>query len=176
MLIFHNVPVVIAVAIASTLLAYAAYRRWKGPGTDLRAELREELESLRAAIEALPAKLDLAKRSRTAAAEATGHVKSAAMQKWLSELEIDLLEVKLLESQLPAADTDYADLSDLELDIRLVEILGLSFRADGLADKYRLPLPADDRERESPIDSGSAFPANRSAASAVDPDRSVVMS
>jgi uncharacterized membrane protein YccC len=151
MLIFHNV--LIAVAIASAVLAYVVYRRWKGKSQrlDPLSELRAEQESLRAAIEALPAQLDFAKRSRTAA-EAAGLLRSEAMQQWLSELDIDLLEVKLLESHLPAADTEYADLSDMELDIRLVEILGLSLRADILADKYRAPLSAHDRDRESPID------------------------
>jgi hypothetical protein len=150
MLIFHNV--LIAVAIASAVLGYVVYRRGKGQRLDPLTELREEQEFLRATIEALPAQLDFAKRSRTAAAEAAGLLKSEAMQQWLSELDIDLLEVKLLESHLPAADTEYADLSDMELDIRLVEILGLSLRADILADKYRAPLSADDRDRESPID------------------------
>jgi hypothetical protein len=138
MLIFHNAPVVIAVVIVGAVLAYLAYlahRRWKDRRVDLRSELLKELESLRAVIEALPAQLDSAKRSRTAAAEA-GLLNSEAMQQWLGELDIDLLEVKLLESQLPATDTEYTGLSDMELDVRLLEIFGLSLRADSLADKY----------------------------------------
>jgi hypothetical protein len=150
MLIFHNVAVIIA--MASAVLAYIAYRRWKSQSLDLPSELRVELESLRAAIEALPAQLDLAKRFRMAAAETAGFVASEAIQQWLSEFDIDSLEVTMLESQLPAADTDYSELSELELDIRLVEILVLSLRADSLADKYRVPAPANDRDRGAPVD------------------------
>jgi hypothetical protein len=150
MLIFHNVLVAVAMAIA--VLAYVAYRRWKSQSPDLPSELCVELESLRAAIEALPVQLDLAKRFRMAGAETAGFAASEAIQQWLSEFDIDSLEVKMLESQLPAADTDYSDLSALELDIRLVEILVLSLRADSLADKYRVPAPASDRDRGAPID------------------------
>jgi hypothetical protein len=162
MLIFHNVPV--AIAIVSAVLAYIIFRRRKGRRLDPRSELAEARQALRVAVEALPAQLDAAKRSRTMAAEATGLLKSAAMQQWLSELDIDFQEVKLLEAELPIADTDYPALSDMESDIRLLEIFALSLRADILADKYplalserialseRVALSEDDRDGETPID------------------------
>jgi hypothetical protein len=142
MLSFQDVPagVLVVVAITGGLLARGAYRRWKGKGLDLCSEVRKEVESLRVVIAALPAQLELAKRSR-AAAEAAGLVRSEAMQQWQSELEIDLLEVHLLASQLPAPDTEYGHLSDMELDTRLVEILALSLRADCLAEKYGVSRP-----------------------------------
>jgi hypothetical protein len=151
MLIFHNVPLTVAIGLAGAVLAYTAYRRWKSQSLDPRSELCKEQESLRAAMQALPAQLDSAKRLRTAA-EGSRFLESQAMKQWLSEFDIDSLELKMLESQLPAADTDYSGLSELELDIRLVEILTLSLRADCLADKYRVAPSADDRNRETPID------------------------
>lgn len=143
MLSFQDVSagLLAAVAIAGVLLMRGAYRRRKGRGLDLCSEVRKEHESLRVAVGALPAQLKSAKRSRTAAAEAAGVLRSEALQQWQAELEIDLLEVELLASQLPAPDTEYRHLSDMELDIRLVEILALSLRADCLADKYGVSRP-----------------------------------
>lgn len=152
MLIFHNVPFTLTIGLTGAVLAYNAYRRWKSQSLDPRSELCREQESLRAAMQALPVQLDSAKRLRTAAAEGSGFLESQAMKQWLGEFDIDSLELKMLESQLPAADTDYSGLSELELDIRLVEILTLSLRADSLADKYRVAPSANDRNRETPID------------------------
>jgi hypothetical protein len=143
MLSYQDVPagLLAAVAIAGVLLMRGAYRRRKGKGLDLCSEVRKEHESLRVAVAALPAQLESAKQSRSAAAEAAGLLRSEAMQQWRSELEIDLLEVQFLASQLPAPDTEYGNLSDMELDTRLVEILALSLRADCLADKYGVSRP-----------------------------------
>jgi hypothetical protein len=157
MLIFHNVPLTVAIGLAGAVLAYNAYRRWKSQSLDPRSELRKEQESLRAALQALPAQLDSAKRLRMAAAEGSGFLESQAVQQWLGEFDIDSLELKMLESQLPAADSDYSELSELELDIRLVEILTLSLRADCLADKYRIGASANDRNRETPIDQAGSL-------------------
>ena len=108
----HNIPAIAAVAVAGALIAYAAYRRsakrmaQERTAGDLRSELRAEQESLRAAIEALPAQIDLAKRSRTAAARAAGNIAPEGLQQWLCQLDHDLSEVELLKSQLSAADSD----------------------------------------------------------------------
>jgi len=107
---------------------------------DLRSEVFEERESLRAVIETLPAQLELAKQSPEGGAE--------SIRQRLSELEVDLLEAKLLGVELP--DIDYADLSAGELELRLIEILALSMRANALAEKYRVSAdnvePADELE------------------------------
>jgi hypothetical protein len=154
MLSFQSIPIAVAVAVAVTAyVAYVACRQIvKAARPDIRSQVREEQESLRAAIEALSARLDFEKQSRTAAAEAAGCLDSEEFRQWLNDLDIDSLEVKHLGLQVPAADTDYKDLSDMELDIRLLEILALSLRANCLAEKYRAWLPADDRNRERPID------------------------
>src|ERR1700730_17792108 len=109
----HNIPAVLAaVAVAGTLVAYSAYRRsakrmaQKWTSHDLRSEIRAEQESLRAALEALPTQIGLAKRSRTAVAHAAGNKATEGLQQWLSELDLDLSEAELLRSQLSAADAD----------------------------------------------------------------------
>jgi hypothetical protein len=140
----HNILAVIAVAVAGALITYSAYRRYakrtaqNRTARDVRSELRDEQESLRAAIEALPAQIDLARRSRTAAAHAAANTGPEGLQQWLCQLELDLSEAELLRTQLSAVDADdHKALSDMEVDIKLVEILALSLRASTLADKYR---------------------------------------
>jgi replicative superfamily II helicase len=128
----------VSVAIAGAVIAYAAYRRFTKAGHyDLRGEVCAERESLRSVIEALPAQLE---RAGVVADESTSPLRSDSMRQRLSELEVDLLEAKLLGSELP--DIDYTDLSAAELELRLVEILAMSVRANALADKYRA-LSAD---------------------------------
>jgi hypothetical protein len=114
---------------------------------DLCAELRAEQESLRATIEVLRAKIDLAKRSR-AAFHAAGNTGPQALQNWLGELDHDLSEVDLLKSQLSAADSDDESLSDMDVDIKLVEVLALSLRASELADKYNDSIFLQEMDRE----------------------------
>ena len=121
--------ITVSLAVAGALSAYGAYGKFKKSRyRDLRAELCEERESLRSVIESLPGQLQQVQRSPTAGAE--------SVRQRLSELEVDLLEAKLLGVEMP--EIDYADLSAGELELRLVEILALSIRANALADKYRV--------------------------------------
>ena len=141
------VPLAIGGAVVAYLGYRLAYRRSSKRGTfNLPDEVRKERDSLCAVVEALPEQLELAKRSRLAIAETQGRLGSEATQQWLKELEADLAETRLLGSQIPAADTDATDQSVMQWDIKLVEILALSIRVNGLADKYRLSVSADDSE------------------------------
>jgi cell division protein FtsB len=160
----HNIPAVLAVAVAGSLIAYGAYRRsaqrmaQKRTAGDLRSELRAEQESLRAAIEALPAQIDLAKRGRIAAARAAGNIGTEGMQQWLCELDLDVSEVELLKSQLSAADTDdRKSLSDMDVEIKLVEILALSLRAGALTEKYCASISVQETDGESLTDDPEAL-------------------
>src|SRR5271165_5331041 len=100
--ILSNLFAVLAVAVCG-LIAYTAYRRSvelrtiKRRTHDLGAELRAELDALRATITVLPDQIDLARRSRTPAAHAPG---AEGLQQWLCALDLDLSEVELLRSQL----------------------------------------------------------------------------
>ena len=55
------------------------------------------------------------------------------MQQWLCQLDLDLSELELLKSQLSPDDSDHKSISDMDVDIRLVEVLALSLRADAHA-------------------------------------------
>ena len=159
----HNIPAVLAVAVAGALIGYAAFRRsakrmaQERSAGDLRSELCAEQESLRAAIEALREQMGLAKRARTAAARAAGNIGPEALQQWLCELDLDLSEVELLKSQLSAADADTKSLSDMDVEIRLVEVLALSLRASALAEKYRASILVQETDRESLTDDAEAL-------------------
>jgi hypothetical protein len=163
MSILHNIPAVLAVAVAGSLVAYAAYRRsakrtaQTRSSDDLRSEMRAELESLRAALEALPEHIGLARRSRTAAARAAGDPSPEGLQQWLCQLDLDLSEVELLKSQLPAADADYKALSDMDVEIELVEVLALSLRASPLTEKYRSSISVQETDGESLTDEPEAL-------------------
>jgi hypothetical protein len=139
-----SIPVV--VAVAGALIAYATYRRSKRHTVhDLRSEVRAEQKSLRATAEALPAQVELAKRSFATAADATGNTEG--LQQRLRELDLDLSEAERLRSQSAAADSDYDELSDMAVEIKLVEVLALSLRASMLADKYRTSISTQETDR-----------------------------
>ena len=152
--LFPNTSAIIAAAVAGALIAYAAYRgstkrkAQKWSALDLRAELRAEQESLRTAIEALPAQIDRARQSRAATAQATANTGPEGLKQWLHELDLDLSEAELLRSQLSGAESDHQALSEMDAEIKLVEVLALSLRASTLADKYRTSsgTVADDAE------------------------------
>jgi hypothetical protein len=157
----HSIAIPITIASAAAI-AYLVYRvsvhrsahRALRHRHDLRSEVDSEREALRATVEALPELLAAAERSRMGAAK-------------LSELETDLVEAKLLESQLPAAVTEEMDYSGMELDIQLAEILALSIRANRLADKYRRAMPepvacadaAEELDAESLFEQAASIPA-----------------
>jgi hypothetical protein len=163
MSILHNIPAILAVAVAGFLVSYAAHRRsakrtaQKLTSHDLCSEIRAEQESLRAALEALPAQIGLAKRSRTAAAHAAGNTAPEGLQQWLCELDLDLSEVELLKSQVSAADADIQSLSDMDVEIRLVEVLALSLRAGTLAEKYGASISVQGTDRESRNDDAESL-------------------
>ncbi|MHB8476998.1 MAG: hypothetical protein ACYDBZ_12020 [Steroidobacteraceae bacterium] len=147
MLSLHNIAIPIAAAAAA--LGYLVFRicvhharraRHERYTHTLRSEVCKEREALRSVVEALPEQLESAKRSRIVALRTRGPSSLEATRQWLGALELDLAEAKQLESQLPAADTDGADYSGMELDMQLAEILALSIRANRLADKYRRAL------------------------------------
>jgi hypothetical protein len=70
------------------------------------------------------------------------------MQLWSRELGSDLAAVGELKSKMPAAETDYRDLSDTELEAKLVAIHTVTLKAAGIKEKYDATLKADDRDRD----------------------------
>jgi hypothetical protein len=98
-------------------------------------------------IEALSARIDLAKQSRMAAAFRAGNLGPDESQQ-LDEMDLDLSEAARLRSQLSAADTDYESISDMDVEVKLVEVLALSLRAGALTDKY-CPLISMETDRET---------------------------
>jgi hypothetical protein len=148
-----NLQNILVTAIACIVIVYVVCRRFPGRRRDLRSEVHAEQESLRAAAESLPATLHMAKRTRAAAAEEAGQSGSEEWQRFVSEWDADWLEANQLALQVLAADTDYGALSDMELDVRLLEIFALALRAHSLIDKYQaLPAAAGGDYRESRSD------------------------
>ena len=181
MLSLHSIAIPIAVAGAA--LGYFVFRicmhrarlaRHERYTDKLRTEVCKEREALGSVIEALPAQLEAAKRSRIAALRTRGPSRLEATRQWLGELELDLAEAKQLQSQLTATvDIDGTDHSEMELNIQLAEILALSIRAIRIADKYRRAVTEaetsqDDSSRgsldaESLFDTTASLPAQARA-------------
>lgn len=142
MSIFHNYSAVLGTAAAGALIAYAlaAYAASRRSSHHevraLRAEVSAERESLRAMLEALPAQIERAKRSRIATARVASHTNEEESLRWLDEVELDLSEVERLR-QLSEDPPDDNSLPDMEVEVKLVEILSMSLRADALTEKYR---------------------------------------
>jgi hypothetical protein len=161
MLSLHSIA--IPIAIAGAALGYFVFRiclhrarraKHELYAHKLRTEVCKEREALCSVVDALPGQLEAAKRSRIAAVRTRGPSSLEATRRWLEELELDLAEAKLLESQLPPADIDGTDYSGMELDMQLAEILALSIRANRLAEKYRRAVTeaeaaGDDSSREA---------------------------
>ncbi len=171
MLSLHSI--VIPIATAGAALGYLVFRiclhrarhaRHELYTNNLRSEVCKEREALCSVVEALPEQLEAAKRSRIAAVRTRGPSSLEATRQWLEELELDLAEAKLLESQVPAADTDGTDSAGMELDIQLAEILALSIRANRLADKYcRAATEAETAGDEDLFDPAAPLPAHARA-------------
>ena len=154
--ILPSMPAVLAVAAVGALIAYTGYRRsTRRKKHDMRTELRDEQASLRAAVEALPAQIDLAKRSRKSAADAEGNTATEGLHEWLGQLDLDLSEAELLRSQLSAADAD-KPLSDMDVEVKLVEVLAMSLRASALAEKYRASISVHETDRASRTEDAEA--------------------
>lgn len=135
--------------VAGAIMGYISLRHSKQlKALDLRLELRKAGSDLRAAIQDLPALLELAKRSRERVAAATGMLKSGALQQWTNAWEEDLTAVRALKGELPQADADYVNETPQELESKLVAVHAMTSRANRLRDKYRERLAADDRERD----------------------------
>jgi hypothetical protein len=135
--ILSNIPAVLAFAAAGALISFAAYRRAaKRRALDVRAELRAEQQLLCTTIESLRTKIDMAKQSWSSGVDAAS-TGTGGLPQWLHELDFDLSELQLSTFQLPAGDSDYESLSDMDVDIKLVDVLALSLRVNTLADRYR---------------------------------------
>jgi hypothetical protein len=94
---------------AGCVIGWISYRRSKQIKTlDLRLELRKQVSSVRADIEALPALLERALLSRSAVRAAVGSgQQSSANLIWKAELENDLKAVQALMCEQPNAEETY---------------------------------------------------------------------
>ncbi len=139
--------------LGGAVIAYLVLRRWASAGrVDPREEASNELATLRRVVDALPEQLQLAERSRLAAAKAAGQLDSGATPQWLGELQADLKEADLIASQLPGIEAACSDArTGLESELWLVEILALSMRARGIADRYRPASGPDAPDSEKDV-------------------------
>lgn len=114
---------------------------------DLRLELAKAVADARRSCETLPDLIAEAGRSRLAILSARGRLRSGAQVTWESAVATDRATLAELAGQLPAAVTDYRDLSPEALETRLVEIHTLTTRLGELRVRYTTALADDDNTR-----------------------------
>ena len=140
----------LAGGIVGTVSGCLAYRRTgQLKALDLRLELRKADSDLRSLVLPLPAHLDYAKRSRERLAAATGGIHSGSMQKWLTELESDLSQLRKIEAALPMADENYRSEKTPAIESKLVLRHQLMIEARALSTKYTTSVAQDDKGRDS---------------------------
>jgi len=135
--------------IVGAILGYVGYWRTEQlKALDLRVELRKLLADLHSRVSEFPELLELAKRSRTRVASATGMYQSGAMQKWLTDWDSDQMLELDLRAQLPDAGQSFTSASQAELEANLIRLHALKTQVVGLHDKYKASLATDDRQRD----------------------------
>jgi hypothetical protein len=135
--------------VVGAILGYIGYRRTEQlKALDLRVELRKLLVDLHSRVAEFPELLELAKRSRTRVASATGMYQSGAMEKWLADWDSDRMLERDLRAQLPEAGQSYLSASQTDLEASLIRLHALRAQVVGLHDKYMASLAADDKKRD----------------------------
>jgi hypothetical protein len=134
------------------------YRRTSRLKTlDLRLELRKRAADLASAWRGLPGAIEHANGSRFAVRVAQGRARGGEMEAWTQQLTADLAAVRALQSRVDTSDNKYDQLTEHELEDKLVEVHGLTATVNQYADKYRAALAADDRDRERIADNAQKW-------------------
>lgn len=134
--------------IAGSVLGIVSYRRTGVLRiTELRLNLRQKANNLERDLSALGQLLPHAKKSRHRVAAAKGIFKSGAMQAWNSAFEADAEALTALALASAPFRGDFMGLDWAALEGKLAEIHRLQLQVEGLTDKYRDSLKADDVDR-----------------------------
>lgn len=131
--------------ISGAVMGYIAYRRSNQiKALDMRLALRKDLEEVREAVTTLRELMSSAEGSRRATLAARGLYKSGNMVVWERTLEADRAEVAKITAAILSEGTDFAALSEAQLETELVAVHKIKTGLSKLVEKYRGELAADD--------------------------------
>ena len=148
--------------ISGAVMGYIGYRRTNQiKALDLRLSLRKDLSEARDAITTIRELMSSAEGSRRATLAARGLYKSGAMVVWEQALEADRTEVTKIAAAILSEGTDFAALSEAQLETELVAAHKIKMNLSGLVAKYRGELAADDDTRRQIGEQHTAMAAAR---------------
>ncbi|PLZ01972.1 hypothetical protein CY652_13155 [Burkholderia sp. WAC0059] len=131
--------------ISGAVMGYIAYRRSNQiKALDMRLALRKDLEEVREAVTTFRELMSSAEGSRRATLAARGLYKSGNMVVWERTLEADRAEVAKIAAAILSEGTDFAALSEAQLETELVAVHKIKTSLSKLVEKYRGELAADD--------------------------------
>lgn len=135
----------VIISIGAFAMSIAAYRRAGAlKSTDLRIEVRTLANTLRSAIAALPALLDLAHESRMRVLAATAGALSGDAKLWEEQVAANR---SLLAKLAAPTEQNYAKHTHQALEDELVALRGLRDQVDATRERYLSALAADEKER-----------------------------
>jgi len=130
--------------ISGTVMGYLGYRRSNQiKALDLRLALQKDLGEARASITTLRQLMADADGSRKATLAARGLARSGAMVGWEQALATDRAEVTKISAAIPREGSDFAGMSEKQLESEIIAAHKLKTSLSTLVEKYRGELATD---------------------------------
>ncbi|EDT41774.1 hypothetical protein [Burkholderia ambifaria] len=137
-----------ATGLFGAVMGYVGYRRSNQiKALDMRLALRKDLGEARESVTMLRELMASAAGSRRATLAARGLGRSGAMVIWEQALEADRTTIEQIAASIRSEGTDFAALSEAQLETELVAVHKIKMSLATLVEKYRGELAADDDTR-----------------------------
>ena len=158
--------------ISGAVMGYLGYRRSNQiKALDLRMALQKDLGAARACVTTVRELMASAHGSQRATLAARGLSQSSAIDAWEKRLEVDRAEVATLAAAIPREGTDFAALSEAQLEAALINAHKIKIGLSTLIERYRGEIAADDEARRQIAQQATAMAAARMSQHAAKPPR-----
>jgi hypothetical protein len=148
--------------ISGAVMGYVGYRRSNQiKALDMRLALRKDLSEARESVTTLRELMASAAGSRRATLAARGLYRSGNMVVWEQALEADRVEVEKIAAAIQSEGTDFAALSETQLETDLVAAHKIKTSLTTFIKKYRGELAADDDAQNQIMQQHTAMAAAR---------------
>jgi len=148
--------------ICGAAMGYIGYRRSNQiKALDMRLVLRKDLGEAREAVTTVRELMSSAEGSRRATLAARGLSRSGNMVVWERTIEADRAEVAKIAAAILSEGTDFATLSEAQLETELVAAHKIKMSLFKLVEKYRGEIAADDDARRQIGQQATAMAAAR---------------
>jgi len=135
--------------VAGAIMGYVSYRKSNNLKTlDLRIELPKQINHTKTIHEKLLSLMRDADGSRKAILAALGVFRSSTMDKWSTTYEADTKSLRQQAKKIPDRNATYDNLSQKDLESKIVDIYQIQSSLNNLLDKYSDALAWDDEQRK----------------------------